>query len=147
MNFQEKEKNMTLYAIIEALVGIVASILLAACSKRGDDVVYGKLDKAGRITNILLIPIYACLSPFCIFLGMLSYPGYDGFLGIIGWIVAILTASATLFCGLGLGFSVALRKQGKSKVSFAVQFVGVAAIAFTLVSYMLFAGNLLESLN
>ena len=147
MNFQEKEKNMTLYAIIEALVGIVAGILLAACSKRGDDVVYGKLDKAGRITNILLIPIYACLSPFCIFLGMLSYPGYDGFLGIIGWIVAILTASATLFCGLGLGLSNFLRKKGRSKLSFEVQFVGFVGIALTAVMYMIFAGNMLESLN
>lgn len=138
---------MTLYTIIEAIAGIVAGILLAACTKRRDGVVYNKLDKAGIITNILLIPIYACLSPFYLFLGMISAAGYDGFLGIIGWIVAIINASAALFCGLGLGFSVSLRKKGKSKLSFAVQFAGIVGIAFTVVMYMLFEGSLLESLN
>lgn len=138
---------MFLYTVIEAIAGIVAFILLAVCTKKNEDVVYNKLDKAGRITNILLIPIYAFLLPFCLLLGMISYPGYDGFLGIIGWIVAIINASATLFCGLGLGFSVALRKKGKSKLSFAVQFAGFVGIALTVVMYMLFAGNLLKSLN
>ena len=138
---------MTLYTIIEAIAGIVAGILLAACTKRQDGVVYNKLDKAGMITNILLIPIYACLSPFYLFLGMISAPGYDGFLGIIGWIVAIINASAALFCGPGLGFSVSLRKKGKSKLSFAVQFAGIVGIAFTVVMYMLFEGGLLASLN
>ena len=138
---------MFLYTVIEAILGIVAFILLAACTKKTDGVVYSKLDKAGRITNILLIPVYVCLLPMCLFLGMISSPGYDGFLGIIGWIVSIINASATLFCGLGLGFSVALRKKGKSKLGFAVQFAGFVGIALTIVMYMLFEGNLLESLN
>jgi hypothetical protein len=110
-------------------------------------VVYNTLDKVGRITNIVLIPIYVCLLPFCLFLGMISSPAYDGFLGIIGWIVSIINASAALFCGLGLGLSVALRKKGKSKLSFAVQFAGFVGIALTVVLYMVFAGNLLKSLN
>jgi hypothetical protein len=138
---------MFLYTIIEAIAGIVAFILFTVRTKKDDSVVYNKLDKVGRITNILLIPIYACVLPFCLFLGMISYPAYDGFLGIIGWIVAIINASATLFCGLGLGLSVALRKKGKSKLGFAVQFVGLVGIALTIVMYMIFAGNLLKSLN
>lgn len=138
---------MFLYTVIEAIAGIVAFILLAVCTKKDDNVIYNKLDTASRVTNILLIPIYACVLPFCLFLGMISYPAYDGFLGIIGWIVAIINASATLFCGLGLGFSVALRKKGKSKLGFAVQFAGLVGIALTIVMYMLFEGNLLESLN
>ena len=138
---------MFLYTVIEAIAGIVAFILLAVCTKKDDNVIYNKLDTASRVTNILLIPIYACVLPFCLFLGMISYPAYDGFLGMIGWIVAIINASATLFCGLGLGFSVALRKKGKSKLGFAVQFAGLVGIALTIVMYMLFEGNLLESLN
>lgn len=138
---------MFLYTIIEAIVGIVAFILLAVCTKKEDGVVYNKLDKAGRITNILLIPIYVFLLPPCLFLGIISYPAYKGFLGIIGWIVAIINSSTTLFCGLGLGFSVALRKKGKSKLSFAVQFAGIVGIVLTIVMYGLFEGNLLESLN
>ena len=138
---------MTLYTIIEAVAGIIAGILIAVRTKKLDGVVYGRLDNAGRITNILLIPLYVILSPLYLFLGMISASGEEGFLGIIGWIVAIICASAALFCGLGLGFSVALRKKGKSKLSFAVQFAGVVAIALTVLLYCAFAGNLLESLN
>jgi cytochrome bd-type quinol oxidase subunit 2 len=138
---------MFLYITIEAIVAVVAGILIAACTKKADGVVYSKLDKAGRITNIVLIPIYLCLLPLCLFLGMVANPNYDGFLGILGWIVAIIMCSATLFCGLGLGFSVALRKKGKSKLSFAVQFAGVLGIALNLILFFLFYGNLLRPLN
>lgn len=138
---------MYLYTVIEAMVGIIAGIVIAIGTKKADGVIYGKLDKAGMITNILLIIVYACLLPLCLFLGMISNPQYDGFLGILGWIVAVVIASAALFCGLGLGFSVALRKKGRSKLSFAVQFAGVAGIGLTLAFYFIFTGNLLKYLN
>ena len=138
---------MFLYISIGAAVAVIAGILLAVCTKKAEDVTYTKLDKAGRITNILLIPIYVCLAPLCMFLGMISRPSYDGFLGILGWIVAIIMGSTALFCGLGLGFSVALRKKGKSKPSFAVQFSGVLGIAINLILFFLFYGNLLRPLN
>ena len=142
-----ERRKMFFYTIVEAIAGIDIGIFLAALTKKSAGVVYNKLDKVGKVTNILLIPMYACALPFCLFLGMISGPGYDGFLGFIGIIVSIITASATLFCGLGLGFSVALRKRGKSKLSFAVQFAGVVGIALTAGLYMLFAGNLIQSLN
>lgn len=138
---------MYLYTVIEAMVGIIAGLVIAIGTKKADGVIYGKLDKAGMITNILLIIVYACLLPLCLFLGMISNPQYDGFLGILGWIVAVVIASAALFCGLGLGFSVALRKKGRSKLSFAVQFAGVAGIVLTLALYFIFTGNLLKYLN
>lgn len=138
---------MFLYTVIEAVVAIVAFILLAVCTKKADNVVYGRLDKAGRITNILLLILYICLSPLYLFLGMISYPDHDGFLGLLGWIVSIINASAALFCGLGLGFSVALRKKGRSTLSFAVQFAGVLGIGLTVGMYCLFSGNLLSPLN
>ena len=138
---------MFLYTVIEAIVGLVAGILLAACSKKADGVVYGKLDKAGRITNILLILVYTCLSPLYLFFGMISSPRYDGILGILGWIVSVIIASAALFCGLGLGASVAFRKKGRSKQSFIVQFAGVVGIGLTVGLYCLLAGSLLSSLN
>lgn len=138
---------MFLYTAIEALAGIVALILLTVCTKKREDVVYNTLDKVGRITNIVLIPIYACLLPPCLILGMISAPRYGGLLGILGWIVSIINASATLFCGLGLGFSVSLRKKGKSKLSFIVQFAGAVGILLTIALYGLFEGNLLQSLN
>ena len=138
---------MFLYTSIEAAVAVIAGVLLAVCTKKAEDVTYTKLDKAGRITNILLIPIYVCLAPLYLFLGMIANPRYDGFLGILGWIVAIIMGSAALFCGLGLGFSVVLRKKGKSKLSFAVQFAGVLGIAINLILFFLFYGNLLRPLN
>ena len=138
---------MFLYTTIEAVVAVIAGILIAVCTKKTDGVVYSKLDKAGRITNFILIPVYACLAPLYLFLGMISHPNHDGLLGILGWIVSVINGSASLFCWLGLGFSVALRKKGKSKLSFAVQFAGVVGIALTVGMYMLFAGNLLKFLN
>lgn len=138
---------MTLYVLLGAIVGIIGGILLAACSKKAAGVTFGKLDNVGRITNIILIPLYVILSPLYLLLGMISEAHYDGFLGIIGWIVAVIIASAAIFCGLGLGFSVALRKKGKSKLSFAIQFAGAAAIALSVLLYCIFAGNLLSSLN
>ena len=138
---------MFLYTVIEAVIAVFAGIFLAVRTKKANDVVYGKLDKAGRITNIILLFTFIYLAPVYLFLGMISQPAYDGFGGIIGWIVSIINASAALFCGLGLGFSVALRKKGKSKLSFAVQFAGLVGIGLTVGMYCLFAGNLLESLN
>ena len=138
---------MFLYTTIEAIVAVVAGILIAVCTKKADGVEYGKLDKAGRITNILLIPIYLCLLPLCLFLGMIANPRYDGFLGVLGWVVSIIMASAALFCGIGLGLSVAFRKRGKSRLSFAVQFAGIGGIALTFILFFLFYGNLLRPLN
>ena len=138
---------MYLYTTVEAIVAVVAGILIAVCTKKADGVVYSKLDKAGRIINILLIPVYVCLAPMYLFLGMIANPRYDGFLGILGWIVSIIMASAALFCGIGLGLSVAFRKKGKSKLSFAVQFAGVGGIGLAVILFFLFYGNLLRPLN
>ena len=138
---------MYIYIVIQAIVAVVAGILLAACSKKTEGVVYGKLDRAGRITNIVLIPVYACLSLFCMGLGIFCNPGYDGFLRILGWIVSFIIPSAPLFCFIGLGLSVALRKKGRSKQSFAVQFVGFAGSALSIIMFFVFYGNLLKYIN
>ena len=138
---------MYIYALVAAIAGLIAGILLAACTKKVDGVVYGKLDKVGRVTNILLIPAYVCLTAFCVAISFFAYPEYDGFLGILGWIVCVIIASAPLFCGLGLGFSAALRKKGRSKLSFAAQFAGAAATALSVILFCVFYGNLLMSIN
>ena len=138
---------MFLYTVLEAVAGIALGIFFAARTKKADGVTYGKLDKAGVITNILLIPAYVCFAPVYLFLGMISSPGYEGFMGIIGWIVSVIIASAALLCGIGLGLSAALRKKGRSKLSFAVQFLGAAGIGMTVLLYCIFAGNLIRSLN
>ena len=138
---------MFLYTAVEAIFAVAACIFLAVRTKKAEGVIYGKLDKAGQITNILLTLVYVCLSPLYLFLGMIANPRYEGFLGLLGWIVAIVMASAALFCGIGLGLSVAFRKQGKSKLSFAVQFAGLGGIGLTLLLFFIFYGNLLRPLN
>ena len=138
---------MALYAILAAIVGIAVAIIIAVRTKKAEGVTYGKLDKICKVTNILLIPAYTFLAPVYLLLGMLSEPSREGFLGVIGAIVGMISASAALFCSLGLGFSVALRKQGKSKLSFIVQFAGFVGIALTILLYGLFAGTLLTTIN
>ena len=139
---------MIIYLIAEAIIGIVGGIIIAIFSKKAEGVEYGKLDKIGRITNIILILIYAFLSPLALGLGLFTYPEHNtGILAVLGWIVTIIITSAMLFCGLGLGFSVALRKKGKSKLSFAVQFAGLVGIGLTVGFYCIFVGSLIAPLN
>lgn len=138
---------MFLYTTVEAVVGAVAGLLLAVCTKKAEGVRYGKLDQIGRVTNLLLLLFYVGFAYVYLMLGMIADPAYDGFLGILGWIVAIVMASASLFCYVGLGLSVAFRKKGKRKLSFAVQFAGIVGIGLTFALFFLFYGNLLDTLN
>lgn len=138
---------MFLYVTIEAIVGIAAGIFLAVRSKKEEGVEYTRLDKIGRITNILLLLFYVGFSYVYLMIGLIARPRYDGFLGLVGWIVSIIMASAALVCGVGLGASVDLRKKGRSKESFAVQFAGLGAIALTFILFFIFYGNLLKPLN
>ena len=138
---------MFLYTTIEAVVAVVAGVLIALCTKKADGVTYGKLDKIGRVTNILLLLFYVGFSYVYLLLGAIARPSYDGILGILGWVVSIIMASAALFCGIGLGLSVAFRKRGKRKLSFVVQFSGVAGIGLTVILFFLFYGNLLRPIN
>ncbi len=138
---------MFLYTVTEAVIAVIAGILIAVCTKRADGVTYGKLDKIGRVTNILLLLVYIGFSYVYLFLGMIANPRYDGFLGILGWFISVIMASAALFCGIGLGLSVAFRKRGKRKLSFVVQFSGVAGIGLTVILFFLFYGNLLRPIN
>ena len=138
---------MYIYSGIATIVAVVAGIMLAVRTKKADGVIYGKLDKAGLITNVVLIPVYALMTLYIIALSLFLSPEYDGFLGILGWIVATIIASAPLSCGFALSASVVLRKKGKSKQSFAIQFVGFAGVGLSILFFFLFYGNLLSYLN
>ena len=138
---------MLIYIILCIIVGVLSFILIGSLTKKADGLVYNSLDNAGKVTNVVLTIAYVLISPLYLFLGLISYPAHEGFLGVIGWIISFLNSSTALFCGLGLGLSVAWRKKGKSKLSFAIQFLGLVAIAFTVISYCVFVGNLLQTLN
>lgn len=139
---------MCFYYSFVTIIGVVAGIVIAACSKKAEGVVYGKLDITGIVTNILLIPVYAIITIFNFFIVMLGYfPEGEGILGILSWTVAIIGATGPVLCGLGLGASVALRKKGKSKKSFWVQFAGVVGHGITLLFLVTFGEWLFGSLN
>ena len=139
---------MYLYFALAALIGFVAGVAMAVRSKKAEGVVYGKLDKAAKITNVLLIPLYVIASIFCLFIVMLGYiPDGEGVWGIVAWIVATIGATGPVLCGLGLGASVVLRKKGKSKLGFLAQFAGVAGLGITILFFVLFCGNLFGSFN
>ena len=138
---------MYLLAALAALAGLIAGIFLAVSAKKAEGLVYGKLDKVGLITNLLLIPLYGLLALFSVAISLFTAPGYEGFLGILGWIVCVIIAIPPLVSGLGLGFSVSLRKKGKSKQSFLVQFAGIAAFVLSIILFLTLYGNLLDSLN
>lgn len=138
---------MLVYAILTVPVAIAAGLLIALHAKKEETVVYGALDKVGRVTNVVLIPAYACMVPFTMLLGMVSMPMQDGLMGCVGWIVSILIASAALFCGIGLGLSVAWRKRGKKIASFIIQFAGVFGILLSFVLYATCVGSLIRPLN
>ena len=96
---------MYLFTALTTIIGLIAGIILAACKKKAEGVTYGKLDKAGRITNIVLIPVYVVLSLVYIGISIFAAPAHDGFLGILSWLVCVIIAIAPASCGIGLGFS------------------------------------------
>ena len=139
---------MYIYFVLAAIAGLVAGIVIASHSKKAEGVVYGALDKVGIVTNILLIPVYAIISLFCVFIVMLGYiPDGEGVLALVAWALAIIGATGPALCGIGLGASASLRKKGKSMLSFLVQFAGVLGLAITILFFVLFCGNLFGSLN
>ena len=139
---------MFLYFYLSTIVGLIAGIVIAVRSKKAEGVVYGTLDKFGKITNIFLIPIYFIFSIFCSAIVLFGYfPEGEGILELVAWILAFIGATGPVLCGLGLGASAALRKKGKSTLSFLVQFAGVAGLALTFLFFVLFGGNLFGSLN
>ena len=139
---------MYYYFILVVIAGIIAGIIITMRSKKEEGIVYGTFEKAGIVTNILLIPAYAMSSIFCVFLVMLSYfPEGKGILGVLSWVVAFIGASGPALCGVGLGASVALRKKGKSGLSFGAQFAGVIGVTVTILVLILFGDSLFGSLN
>ena len=95
---------MFLYTTIEAIVAVIAGILIAVCTKKADGVIYSKLDKIGRVTNILLLLFYVGFSFFYLFLGAIATPRYDGFLkswdGLypLSWLLQLYFAVLVLAC-------------------------------------------------
>ena len=138
---------MFLYVVIGMLLGVAACVYATFFVKKADGVVYGKLDSAARITNIILSALYIVFSPLYLSLGVLAAPAGEGILWLLGLIVALIAASAAPLCGFGIACSVVLRKKGRSKLGFAAQFAGLAGILLTVVLFLLFYGNLLDTLN
>lgn len=134
---------MIIYTFAAAIIGVLAGLGLAFFSQKDEGLKYGKLDKAGIFTNIILALVYLCAAPMYMYLGITARPALDGFPGIVGWVVSFIIASTAPVAFVGLGLSVLLRKHGMSKQSFALQFLGLGAIALCLLLTWCCTGSLL----
>ena len=138
---------MFLYTIFAAIAGIITGILLAACTKKAEGVTYGVFDKIGKIFNIVLIPIYAVSTPLYMFISMLCEPNFESPFGILGLIVSCFIGAAPFFAALGLGVSAVLRKKGKSKLSFVIQFLGAFCMICAFILFCVCYGSLFPHIN
>ena len=140
---------MIIYMLLVTIAGILVARLIATrTGKAAVNIEYTELDSIGRITNVLLSVAYICLAPFYMIIGFLSYPGEEeGILCVLGWIVTVIISSASFFAALGIGLSVFYRKRGKSKLSFAIQFLGLVSIGLSVLLFVIFYDNLLMSIN
>ena len=128
------EFNITIMDILKILAVVVLLIVIFAPKKNGYE--YNSLDKKGVIFNIVLSCIYVPLSiagVFTIFFWDAPTTNYselkilllDAITGL-GFSIPIL-AIASVFT------SVVTRKRGKSKFSFAIQFLPMLVFAVMLI--------------
>ena len=138
---------MFIYIMLQAIAGVVAAIIITKRNPKPEDRIYGKLDRVGIVTNVLLAILYVIATPICFILGAISAPQAEGFWMLLAVPVALIAASVSFFSSLGIGYSVVLRRKGRSGLSFAAQFAGVLSILLMLVLYECFSGTLLRTLN
>lgn len=138
---------MTIISFASALIGVLGLILLGVLTKKREGIEYARLDRISQILNILLTVLYVWFGPAVMFIGMVSYPYQEGFLAILGWIIAFIIAAAPAVAGVGIGLSIAWRKKGRTNAGFYVQFAGLVAMALAVLLYVVFVGNLLAPLN
>lgn len=85
-----------------------------------------KLDAVGERCNIILMVLYLPLSLFCWLLYMASEATIDAnnplFIGLIN-VFCIITLLIPLLCVAGIVGSILLRKNGRSVLSFVIQFI------------------------
>lgn len=142
---------MFFLSLIATVVGVIIGVAVLLCAKKSPALHPSKdeegLKKTQHLIGVLLIPTYVVISPFAWFLALVSEAYQDGFLGVLGWIVAVIISIAPLFFGSGLGFAYSLNRKGKIKAAFFVQLAGLAAVALSFVLYAVFVGSLLTPLN
>ena len=108
---------MFLYYAFAAIAGLVAGIIIAVRSKKADGVVYGTLDKVGIATNLLLIPVYAILSTFFLFLVMLGMnPDGKGLLGVVSTLVSGIGSTGVDFFPLRVKCQYAAVRLAEAKI-------------------------------
>ena len=138
---------MAIYIIFSSLAAIALSIFWIVRTQRPEGAKYAVSDKVGFILNAVLLNVYLIFFAPVMFITLLCVPMHDGFLGVIGWIIAFVIGSTSAVSFLGLGASVALRKEGKSKLSFLVQFAGIVLMVLSFIVFALCYGRLFEFLN
>lgn len=129
-------------------VGFLAALILVLRLRNTSSPSPHALDPITRVFNVLLSVGYVCFSPILWFLALVSesYPE-EGILCVLGWIVAGAIWILPAAFGTGIGLSVLLRKKGRGRAAFIIQFAGACAVALSFALYAIFVGTLLTPLN
>jgi hypothetical protein len=116
--------------LIFPLAGIAVGIWLVVRAKKGETAVPTVLDKVSWVTNIIMIPVYFILSILMLLMASITEATYGA--GIVqeffARIFSCIIAATPIYCGIALGMSVALRKKGRSRAGFFIQFAGFIGI-------------------
>jgi hypothetical protein len=121
------------------LAGIAVGIWLVVRAKKGETAVPTVLDKVSWVTNIIMIPVYFIFSMLMLLMASITEASYGS--GIVQEIFArifsCIIAATPIYCGIALGMSVALRKKGRSRAGFFVQFAGFIGIILLVLMDMI----------
>lgn len=139
--------DMLIALIMDFVLGIVLYgpiilivLMFAIPKKNGYE--YNILDKKGIISNVVLSCVYVLLSVITISLIFLpdgAYSKYSSLKQLLFNVVINIAVVCPFISLASITTSVISRKRGKSKFSFAVQFVPLFAFAIFLVVFCFFA--------
>lgn len=119
--------------------GVAVGIVLAVRARKGEAALPTVLDRISLVTNIVLIPVYVILSLLMLFMAAITGTGYGA--GAVQEVLAtffsFVIAATPIYCGIGLGMSVFLRRKGRSVAGFLVQFAGFVGILLMILIDMI----------
>ncbi|MBQ8541777.1 MAG: hypothetical protein IJ435_09955 [Clostridia bacterium] len=125
--------------IIKIVVAVVLIIALIIPKKKGYE--YTKLDKTGFMLNVILSAIYVPMSIAGVFTVFFS-DNTSGFSEVkmnLLYVVIMMGSSTPIVSIASIFSSIVLRNRGKSKLSFAVQFLPIALFIIMLITMFVMA--------
>lgn len=127
------------YILSAVPITLIISVIVICITKRKEDKPYNDLDKYCILLNIVLSLVYIPLSLVAIVLAgfMWDSPPENWIDRIILIIVSYTFLLSPLTSIVSITLSVVLRKRGKSKLSFYIQFAPIAIPILTVLLFII----------